>query len=157
MEAFAAWAMVMRVRPIAFARPGGSAEAARRELLDALRAAFVTPLEPEDAFTLSRGVDRIVGHALDLVGEAEVMASPPDSGVGQMADLLAQAVRQIDEAIAHLGSDSDAATDRRGRRSGHRTSGREGLLPGDGRSPRGRRHEGADLPARALSPVRADW
>jgi len=39
-----------------------------------------------------------------------VMASPPDPGVGQMADLLAQAVRQIDEAIAHLGSDSDAAT-----------------------------------------------
>ena len=97
--------MVMRGRLIAFARPERESDAAKRELLDALRAAFVTPLEPEDAFTLSRGVDRIVGHALDLVGEAEVMASPPDSGVGQMARLLAQAVRQIDEAIAQLGSD----------------------------------------------------
>jgi uncharacterized protein Yka (UPF0111/DUF47 family) len=110
MEAFAAWAhgddgAVYRLRD---ARR--ESDAARRDLLDSLRAAFVTPIEPEDAFTLSRGIDRIIGHALDLVGEAEVMDSPPDSGVGQMGDLLAQAVRQIGEAIAHLGSDSDAAS-----------------------------------------------
>jgi uncharacterized protein len=110
MEAFAAWAhgdesAVDRLRD---ARR--ESDAARRDLLDSLRAAFVTPLEPEDAFTLSRGIDRIIGHALDLVGEAAVMDTPPDSGVGQMADLLAQAVRQTGEAIAHLGSDSDAAS-----------------------------------------------
>ena len=91
-------------------RPAGTRDAAKGELLNSLRAAFVTPLEPEDAFTLSRGIDRISAHALDLVGEAEVMDSPPDAGVGLMADLLAQAVRQLDDAIAHLGSDSDAAT-----------------------------------------------
>ena len=74
------------------------------------RAAFVTPLEPEDAFTLSRGVDRIIGHALDLVGEAEVMAQPARFGSRRDGEVLAQAARQIDEAIAHFGPDSEAAT-----------------------------------------------
>jgi len=109
MEAFAAWAYGQEGAADRLREARHESDAARRELLNALRAAFVTPLEPEDAFTLSRGVDRIIGHALDLVGESEVMNSPPDSGVGAMADLLAQAVRQIDDAIAHLGSDSDAA------------------------------------------------
>ena len=110
MDAFAAWAhrdegALERLRE---ARRGS--DGARRELLNALRAAFVTPLEPEDAFALSRGIDRIVAHALDLVGESEVMESPPDAGVAQMADLLGQAARKVEEAIAHLGSEPDAAT-----------------------------------------------
>jgi uncharacterized protein Yka (UPF0111/DUF47 family) len=110
MDAFAAWGngdedALERIRD---ARR--NSDEAKHELLNALRAAFVTPLEPEDAFTLSRGIDRIIAHALDLVGEAEVMESPPDAGVGQMTDLLAQAMRKVEAAIAHLGSDSDAAT-----------------------------------------------
>ena len=110
MEAFAAWAHGDEGAADRLREARRESDAARRDLVDSLRAAFVTPLEPEDAFTLSRGIDRIIGHALDLVGEAQVMDSPPDSGVGQMADLLAQAVRRISEAIGHLGSDSDAAT-----------------------------------------------
>ena len=35
-------------------------DAAKRELLRALRAAFVTPLEPEDVFALSRSTDWIL-------------------------------------------------------------------------------------------------
>ena len=48
-------------------------EAAKRELLSVLRAALVTPLEPEDVFALSRGVDRILNYARDLVNESEAM------------------------------------------------------------------------------------
>lgn len=110
MDAFAAWGHGEEGALERMRAARRESDEAKRELLNALRAAFVTPLEPEDAFTLSRGIDRIIAHALDLVGEAEVMESPPDAGVGQMADLLAQAVRKIDEAIDHLGSDSDAAT-----------------------------------------------
>lgn len=85
-------------------------EAARRELLDALRAAFVLPLEPEDAFSLSRGIDRIVHLADDLVKEAEVMdALTPDPGLAGMAARLAEAARHIDRAIADLGTDGDRA------------------------------------------------
>jgi uncharacterized protein Yka (UPF0111/DUF47 family) len=110
VDAFAAWARgdVAQAAPLRDAERRG--DAAKRELMNALRAAFVTPLEPEDVFALSRGVDWILDYARDLVGESEVMACGPDSGIAQMAALLAEAVRHIDEAIAHLDSDGDDAT-----------------------------------------------
>jgi hypothetical protein len=80
-------------------------------LLGALRAAFVTPLEPEDVFALSRGVDWILDWTRDLVNESEVMDCPPDPGIAEMATLMNEAVRRIDQAIAHLGSDGDKAMD----------------------------------------------
>ena len=84
---------------------------AKRTLLNALRAAFVTALEPEDVFALSRGIDRILDYTRDIVAESKVMASPPDAVIAEMAGLLGQAVRDIDQALAHLGSDDDAATE----------------------------------------------
>ena len=42
-------------------------------------AAFITPLEPEDLFALSRGIDRIINEAKDTVRESEVMAARPTS------------------------------------------------------------------------------
>jgi uncharacterized protein Yka (UPF0111/DUF47 family) len=79
--------------------------------MSALRAAFVAPLEPEDVFALSRGIDRIQRYARDLVNESEAMATPPDARIAEMARLLGEAARQIDAAIASLPSDSDAATE----------------------------------------------
>lgn len=85
-------------------------EAHKRELLEALRAAFVLPLEPEDLFTLSRAVDRILNSCRDLVDEAKAMGVGPDAGILEMADSLDAALRRIDDAFAALGSDPDAAT-----------------------------------------------
>jgi uncharacterized protein Yka (UPF0111/DUF47 family) len=85
-------------------------DVAKRELLVALRGAFVTALEPEDLFALSRGVDWILDYTKDLVSEAEAMGSPPDSGISQMAGLLREAVEDLDTAIGELGDDGDAAT-----------------------------------------------
>jgi uncharacterized protein len=84
-------------------------DAAKRALLGALRAAFVTPLEPEDVFALSRGIDWILDYAGDLVSESEVMESGPDALIAQMARLLGAAVRSIDQALGHMGTDGDAA------------------------------------------------
>jgi hypothetical protein len=38
------------------------------------------------------------------------MACPPDKVIDDMARLLARAVRHVDEALVHLGTDEDAAT-----------------------------------------------
>lgn len=84
---------------------------AKRELLNALRAAFVTPLEPEDLFALSRQVDWILNYVRDLVSESEAMACPPDGRLADMAMLLRDAVRHLDIAIAQLELSADAATD----------------------------------------------
>lgn len=84
-------------------------DVAKRELLSALRAAFVTELEPEDVFALSRGIDRILNYMTDIVNEAEVMGAGPDARIAEMAELLKQALQHIDAAITKLGSNGDAA------------------------------------------------
>ena len=83
-------------------------DAAKRELLSALREAFVTPIEPEDVFALSRGIDRILNHARDLIESPRRWPAAPDAGIAEMAGLLGEATRHIDAAIAQLGSDADA-------------------------------------------------
>jgi uncharacterized protein Yka (UPF0111/DUF47 family) len=110
VDAFAAWAGgdVRAAEVVRDAERRG--DAAKRALLGALRAAFVTPLEPEDVFALSRGIDWILNYARDLISESEAMACPPDPVIAEMATLLGEAVRHIDKALVHLGSDADAAT-----------------------------------------------
>lgn len=85
-------------------------DVAKRVLLETLRAAFVLPLEPEDLFTLSTGIDRILNYAKELVSESEVLDSPPGAVIAEMAAQLRAAVGHIDEALAKLGTDDDAAT-----------------------------------------------
>jgi uncharacterized protein Yka (UPF0111/DUF47 family) len=109
-DAFVAWAAGDAAAAEAVREAERRGDEAKREVLNALRGAFVTPLEPEDAFALSRGIDWILNHARDLVNEAEVMASPPDAGIAEMARLLREAVGHIDEAIANIDSNEDAAT-----------------------------------------------
>lgn len=90
------------------AEPHG--DAAKRDLLNALREAFILQMEPEDLFTLSRGIDRILDNARDLIEEAQAMGVSPTPGLVAMATLLLEATRQIDDAIARLGSDDEAST-----------------------------------------------
>ncbi len=84
----------------------------KHELEVALTSAFTTPLEPEDLYTLSRGIDWILGHAKDLVRESEVMACPPDEPLAQMCEALAGAVHLLPEAIEHLATRDSTATER---------------------------------------------
>jgi uncharacterized protein Yka (UPF0111/DUF47 family) len=83
---------------------------AKRALLEQLREAFVTPLAPEDLFALSRGLDWILNYARDLASESKAMSSPPDARLAEMTGLLRDAVDQICEAVAELGSDGAAAS-----------------------------------------------
>jgi uncharacterized protein len=111
LDAFAAWVGGDTAAAEIVRDAEHRGDAAKRALLGALRAAFVTPLEPEDVFALSRGIDRILYYTRDLVTESEVMGCAPDAVIGEMAGLLGEAVRDIDQALAHLGSDEDAATE----------------------------------------------
>ena len=110
VDAFAAWANgdVAAAEAVREAEQRG--DAAKRELLTTLRAAFVTPLEPEDLFTLSRGIDWILSYVRDLVTESEIMSCPPDPGLAKMAGLLGEAVRHIDDALRLIDSDEAGAT-----------------------------------------------
>ncbi|HSJ95751.1 MAG TPA: DUF47 family protein [Myxococcota bacterium] len=110
IEAFAAWADGDDGAGDAVREVEHRGDAAKWELLSALREAFVTPLEPEDVFALSRGIDWILDYARDLVNESEAMASPPDAGIAEMAGLLAEAMPHLDAALAALGSSGEETT-----------------------------------------------
>ena len=69
----------------------------------------MTPLEPEDLFALSRGLDRTLDRLKDLVNESEVMSTPPDAGLERMARALVEALRRIEEAVEVLGEDRDCS------------------------------------------------
>jgi uncharacterized protein len=111
VRAFAAWAGGDAAAAQALRDACAAGDVAKRELLGALQVAFVTPLEPEDVFALSRAIDRILSEARGVVSESEAMACPPpDDGLAQMAALLGDGLAQLDAAIARLGSDGAAAT-----------------------------------------------
>lgn len=88
------------------------ADGLKRELEVALTTAFTTPLEPEDLYTLSRGIDWILNYSKDLVRESEVMATPPDEAVRAMCECLAEAVGLLAEAIDGLATGSSSATEK---------------------------------------------
>src|SRR5512133_2376005 len=75
----------------------------KRELREALGAAFTTPLEPEDIFELSSGVDRVLNGAKNAVREAEVMQTAPDPAMAELATALAAGARELAAALAALG------------------------------------------------------
>jgi len=84
----------------------------KRELEVALRTAFTTPYEPEDLYTLSRGIEWVLNLSKDLVRESEVMACPPDPPLAEMCLALSRSVHLLGEAIEGLEERSDEATEK---------------------------------------------
>lgn len=110
LEAFVSWGRGDESAASAVRDSEHLADAAKRDVNAALTTAFITPLEPEDLYALSRGIDRIINEAKDTVRESEVMRCPPDGAVAEMAEALLEAARELDEALARLGSSATDAT-----------------------------------------------
>jgi uncharacterized protein len=87
------------------------ADQCKRDLQTALVRAFTTPYDAEDIYTLGRGIDWVLNLAKDAVRESEVMASPPDAAIAEMARLLREAMGHLDDAVALLVRRDDGATD----------------------------------------------
>ena len=86
------------------------ADARKRDLREGLTVAFTTPLEPEDIFELSRGLDAVMNGAKDALREAEVMSTIPDEAIAEMADRLAEGCRHLADAFAAISGDHRSAT-----------------------------------------------
>ena len=110
LDALAAWAGGDAASAEAVRAAEARGDTSKRELLNAIRDSFVTPIAAEDLFALSRGIDWILNYARDLIEEAEVMNCAPDAGIAEMTGLLGEAARKIDDAIGQLDSDPDHAT-----------------------------------------------
>ncbi|HEU4943015.1 MAG TPA: DUF47 family protein [Gaiellaceae bacterium] len=111
MDALVAWARGDRAAAGRLRECEHRADDHKRELRAALTVAFTTPLEPEDLFELSRGLDRVLNGAKNAVREAEVMETVPDAAIAEMAAELADGTRELARAIAALGrGDVDETT-----------------------------------------------
>lgn len=86
-----------------------AADRRKRELRAALTEAFSTPVDPEDLFELSRGLDEVLNGAKNFVAEAEAMATPSDTAIVEMAVELAAGTRQLDEAFRRFAAGDPAS------------------------------------------------
>lgn len=109
-EAFAAWAAGDQAAAATVRRCEHEADTAKRALQRGLRSALITPLEPEDLFSLSQTIDWVVNDAKDAIGESEAMGCEPDAALTAMSWHLATAVGHLSTAIGALGARTDAAT-----------------------------------------------
>jgi uncharacterized protein len=87
------------------------ADRARRELLVAVRRAFVTPISPEDVYELSERLDNVLNGAKNLVRETELLAMNPDPPMAAMTSLATAGVRDLVEAFGLLHDRPDQATE----------------------------------------------
>jgi uncharacterized protein Yka (UPF0111/DUF47 family) len=111
MEALVAWAGGEQEAERRLRDSEHAADDAKRELRTALTEALTSPLDREDLFELSRGLDDVLNGAKDTVREADVMGVPPDAAIAALAGRLAQGTRTLAGAFEALSSgDQEAAT-----------------------------------------------
>jgi uncharacterized protein Yka (UPF0111/DUF47 family) len=110
MDALVAWADGDARKADDVRRLEHEADDHKRELQRALVDAFTTPFDPENLYTIGRGIDWILNLSKDAVRESEVMSCPPDAHVAEMAALLREGVGHIDAAVAALQAHREDAT-----------------------------------------------
>lgn len=78
------------------------ADEVRRILIDELNRTFVTPLDREDIFALSRAIDDVLDYAYSTVDEMEILSVRPTPYTQRIASLLRDAAYEIDMAVQRL-------------------------------------------------------
>ncbi len=111
IDAFVQWSGGDADQAEAVRRYEHEADAVRRRVLGELRAAFSTPLDPEDIYELSERLDEVLNGAKNAVREAELLGLAPDPPLAEMAGYLHVGVQHLHDAFVGLKSDQNDATD----------------------------------------------
>lgn len=83
----------------------------RRILIDELNKTFITPIDREDIFALSRAIDDVIDHARNTVKEMRVFGVDPNNHLHEMAVLLQNGAEQLTAAVRHLKKNPNVAAD----------------------------------------------
>jgi predicted phosphate transport protein (TIGR00153 family) len=78
------------------------ADELRRILVEELHHTFVTPMDREDIFALSRAIDDIVDYADTTVDEMEIYDVASDDHLQEMVDILRRAAQEIRDGVKIL-------------------------------------------------------
>ncbi len=86
----------------AVAQAEKDADEVRRILIDDLNRTFVTPLDREDIFALSRAIDDVMDYAYSTVEEMVILEVEPNDFLRRMVSLLQDAATEIHMAMQRL-------------------------------------------------------
>jgi predicted phosphate transport protein (TIGR00153 family) len=78
------------------------ADEVRRILIDELLRNFITPIDREDIFTLSRAIDDVLDYAYSTVDEMEILKVCPTPYMHRIASLLRDAAFEIHMGVQRL-------------------------------------------------------
>jgi predicted phosphate transport protein (TIGR00153 family) len=87
------------------------ADEVRRILIDDLNRTFVTPIDREDIFALSRAIDDVMDYAYTTVEEMQVLDVEPNDFLRRMVSLLQDAATEIHLAMMRLKENPGVATE----------------------------------------------
>jgi predicted phosphate transport protein (TIGR00153 family) len=98
-------------RANAVTRAEKEADEVRRILIDELNRTFVTPIDREDIFALSRAIDDIIDYGYSTVGEMDILKVEPNEYLRRMTSLLCDAAREIHLGVLRLADHPGVAED----------------------------------------------
>ena len=87
------------------------ADEVRRILIDELNRSFVTPIDREDLFSLSRAIDDVLDYAETTVEEMVTLGVQPNPYLIRMVSLLRDATEEINRSVQHLKERPSVAND----------------------------------------------
>jgi uncharacterized protein len=87
------------------------ADEVRRILIDELNRTFVTPLDREDIFALSRAIDDILDYAYSTLDEMTALHVTPNTYLQRMVSLLRDAANEVHMAMLRLKDHPGVAAD----------------------------------------------
>jgi predicted phosphate transport protein (TIGR00153 family) len=87
------------------------ADEVRRILIDDLNRTFVTPMDREDIFALSRAIDDVVDYAYTTIEEMQILDVEPNDFLRRMVSLLQDAATEIHLAMLRLKENPGVASE----------------------------------------------
>jgi uncharacterized protein len=78
------------------------ADEVRRILIDELNRTFVTPIDREDLFALSRAIDDVLDYAYSTTNEMDILTVAPNTYLRTMAEMLHNSAEEIRLAMERL-------------------------------------------------------
>lgn len=87
------------------------ADEVRRILIDDLNRTFVTPMDREDIFALSRAIDDVMDYAYSTVEEMQVLDVEPNDFLRRMVSLLQDAATEIHLAMQRIKANPGVASE----------------------------------------------
>ena len=78
------------------------ADELRRILIGQLDSTFITPLDREDIYALSRAIDDVVDYANSTVDEMEIYEVKSDEHIKEMGNILRKTARELNDAVKIL-------------------------------------------------------